>query len=410
MTFSNTFSESQQKAYDAANKGENIFISGSAGNGKSFLTKALTTPSTVVVAPTGIAALNVGGSTCHKVFGLPLGIPTGGDLFLTPKCMSIFKNSVDRIIISEIGMVRTDMLELINTRLQKVRGNKKPFGGIQMILEGDFYQIEPIVKASEEEMFFERYPSKFCFKAKCWDFKTYNLTQPQRHPNINHYNLLNRLRVGDKSAVHELMKISKPYVNSEDVLHICSYKEDAATVNNHHYERINAKEHTFAGVKSGYVSLNDKPVGMEVKLKVGCKVVICANSQDGEYVNGDQGTITNILKNSVEVELLDGREVVVQRHTWTDFKYSSEGKRLIREPSGLFNQIPLILGYAISSHKCQGMTLSNTALDMGRGCFAHGQLYVAASRVRDLSDQSFVTPVSESDLIVRDEVKAFYGN
>ena len=134
-----TFSASQQKAYDAVQKGDNVFITASAGYGKSYLTRAITTPNTVVVAPTGIAALNVGGATCHRTFGLPIGLVQPKDKYIIPKSMGVFSgNNVKRIIFSEIGMVRTDQLELIDARLKYLKNNKLPFGGIQVVVEGDF--------------------------------------------------------------------------------------------------------------------------------------------------------------------------------------------------------------------------------------------------------------------------------
>jgi len=138
------FSKSQQAAYDEAQKGKNIFITGSGGNGKSYLTRALTTTNTLVCAPTGIAALNVKGTTCHRAFGLPMGLPEAKDFNMVGRKQRDVLCTVNRIIISEVGMLRVDLLELIDRKLKLARGNNKPFGGVQMIVEGDFFQLEPI--------------------------------------------------------------------------------------------------------------------------------------------------------------------------------------------------------------------------------------------------------------------------
>lgn len=405
------FSISQQAAYDAAQKGKNIFITGSGGNGKSYLTKALTTRTTLVCAPTGIAALNVKGTTCHRAFGLPIGLPQAKDKMIIGKAQAQVLRSVDRIIISEVGMLRIDQLELIDAKLKLARCNKKPFGGVQMIMEGDFFQLEPIVSESEEEIFYSKYESPFCFDYKGWKFETFNLTQPQRHPKIEQYNTLNKIRVGDTSGLTELLMEVNPYKLSEDTLHLCCYNKDAAKVNSYWYNLNTSKQYTFNADLVGKISEKDVLVPATLNLKVGCKVLLCANDPTAGYVNGDTGVITSIHPDSVMVKLASGNEVEVVHYTWETYSYSVKGRSVTKEVVGSFRQIPITLGWAISIHKSQGMTLDSAAIHTGNGCFSHGQLYVAVSRVRDLNNLSFLRQenVTERDLIVREEVKEFYA-
>ncbi len=349
------FSKGQQAAYDAVMRGENVYIAGSAGNGKSYLTRAITDERTVVCAPTGIAALNVEGMTCHKMFGLPIGLIEAKDWYTIPKMMKMLFSDdyVKRIIISEIGMVRADILTLIDKRLQKVKNNTLPFGGIQVACEGDFLQLEPIVSAAEQQQYYATYSSNYCFASPSWNFKTYELTEPQRHADPEQYALLNELRIGNKQVVSKLIEIAQDYDDVEDTINLCAYKKDADAINSMWYAKIKAPETEYRGFIEGTFKANDAPVGELVKLKVGARVLICANDiMADNYVNGDRGEVVRLNPNSVVVKLLDGREVVVQRTTWTNYEYKKVDGRLVKEISGKFSQIPLLLGWAISIHKC----------------------------------------------------------
>lgn len=404
------FSISQQAAYDAAQQGKNIFITGSGGNGKSYLTRALTTSNTLVCAPTGIAALNVKGTTCHRAFGLPMGLPEAKDFNMVGRKQREVLSTVNRIIISEVGMLRVDLLELIDRKLKLARGNSKPFGGVQMIVEGDFFQLEPIVSRSEWDLFYSKYISPYCFSSKVWNFETYHLTEPQRHPKPEQYNLLNRMRVGDQSALEEVLSTTGEYKLSEDLLHLCCYNDDALKVNNHWYNKNTNPESVFTASSVGKISEKDVLVPETLKLKVGVKVLVCANDLGGMYVNGDSGVVVAMNSNHIDVKLNSGLTVQVERFTWEAYNYTKVGGNVVKEVVGSFTQYPLTLGYAISIHKAQGTTLDQVAIHVGRGCFSAGQLYVAVSRVRDLDNLTFLRKeqVALDNLIVNEQVKEFY--
>lgn len=405
------FSPSQQRAYEASFTGKNIFISGSGGNGKSYLTEKLIHGNTVVCAPTGVAAINVGGVTCHRLFGLPIGIPSKSDYHkVSTKARNALK-SVTRLIISEIGMVRADMLDLMDAKLKVVKRNNKPFGGVQVIVEGDFFQLPPIVGYQERTWFHDNYDSPYSFSSKAWCFDVYELAEPQRHPNIDHYNLLNRIRVGDRSAIHEIKGISKDYELSEKTSHLCCYNKDADNINKYWFDRVMSSAHTYYAEVTGKISEKDVLVSNKIELKVGAKVIICANDEAGNYVNGSTGFVTSLGTGKVVVDI-NGVNTVVEPYTWENVEYVTNlDGGLEKVVIGSFTQIPIKLGWAVSIHKSQGMTLEDAAIHTGSGCFSSGQFYVACSRIRNLSKLQFIRKhrVTENDIVCDQDVVDFYN-
>lgn len=405
-------SEEQLKAKKSIEKGENTFVTASAGYGKSTLLNNSDSKGGILCAPTGIAALNVKGSTLHKVFGLPTSSPTPADKYKIPvKMRRLFENdSVKRVNIDELGMTRPDYLDIIDTRLRTIKGNSKPFGGVQFVGFGDFYQIEPIVKY-DERYFWDNYDSKFTFSAKSWNFNTIELTIPFRTTNPEQLSILSSLRTkqeGWESKFKELLDISKEYPQNSDVLHLCAYKADAYNINDYHYKQVKGAPYTYFSKNYGTEKFTDteKPVPDVMNLKVGCKVLIKANAQDESYVNGDTGIVLKMDKDYVDVEVR-GSVVRVEPFVWEKYGYSDRGEKII---VAKYKQIPLLLGYAISMHSCQGMTLDNAIIHVGKGCFSHGQFYMAVSRVRDLTNLGFIDKrlISTDNVIVNNAVVEYY--
>lgn len=403
-------SPSQEAAYiEAEKRNGNVFITGSAGNGKSVLTRELTTENTLVIAPTGIAAVNVGGVTAYSALKMPITIPSLYEFKKYIKDLS-FLEQIDRVIISEIGMVRSDVLSLIEARLRVHRKNRDPWGGVQVIGEGDFLQIEPIVTSKEKRQFELAYPDgKYCFKSPVWDFKMCELTHPQRHPNPDQYALLQRLRKGDKTVLNDLVDMCKPYEEDDDDLKLCCFKDDAEKINDYWFNKLKSEVHTFIARVEGKISLKDKQAPEVLRLRVGAEVVVCANKPDRGYVNGDRGIVLKIEKDVIAVKLKDGREVQVERHEWKDEAMSYGVNGLSKERVGSFTQFPLMHGWAVSVHKSQGMTLEGAALHVGNGCFANGQLYVAVTRVKDIRNLSLVKKLARADIRASQDVLDFYG-
>ena len=409
---------SQELAIKLANQGKNLVVSGPGGVGKSWVIRKLTEGDNkaLVVAPTGIAALNIGGITAHSAFGLCIGYPTAKDWSSVGKKAKQYIIGCSKIIIDEIGMVSASTMDLINKKCQLAMGNKKPFGGKQVIGFGDFHQLEPIVPSREAKFFFQNYDTAFAFGAKCWDFEVVQLTVNRRNENPMQVNMLNSIRTGDKNAATALRVIhdqAQPYAHSEDTLHLCCYKDDASIINNGWYNKLDSQERMYFGIADGNPRIKwekEAPVAVDLSLKIGCKVVIAANDVDGEYVNGNHGTVMAFGENYVTVRLDNQSVVIVKDALWEKYRYDSGVGGLNKTVDGTFRQIPLKLGYAVTAHSAQGMTLDKIAIHVGRGTFAAGQFYMMISRIRDMRNMSFVTPVGINNVIVSQDAKDFYAS
>lgn len=406
-------SNEQQQIRDLIERGENVVILGVAGSGKSFMIDQITDDQTIKCAPTGIAALNIGGVTCHKMFALPTGIPQEEDYFIIGGLMAQLcaGNDVKRIIIDEGMMLSADFLDMIDSKLRTLRRNSLPFGGIQMVLVGDLFQLEPVLSNKESKSFKKKYKTPFCFSSDCFDFKVVELTKVFRQEKEEQVKLLNSIRLDDENAESSLDKIAeiaKEYQPTEATLHLCCYKRDADVINKIWYSQVKGEESTYKAVSDK--KWRDAVVPDKIKLKVGCRVLIKANDRDGNYVNGDRGRITMLSPAGAMVRLDSGRQVMVEPYKWEKYDYKSKNGAVEKVVESTYTQLPLLLGYGVSIHNAQGMTLEDVAIDFGQGCFAHGQCYVALSRIKDLENMSFVQPPHRDDIIVDQRVKDFYNS
>lgn len=406
----------QEEAIDIILSGESAFITGGGGRGKSWVIRQITDNQTVLVAPTGIAAINIGGTTCHSTIGLPFGYPTAIDWTkISAKARKLFSTSgnVKRLVIDEIGMVSAVQLDIIDKKLKSIRNSKLPFGGIQVVVVGDFYQLEPIITSREAKYFYEDYKIPYAFGANSWDFKICNLLECKRQEVVRQVKLLDAIREGSEhatKALYAIQKEAKEYNYDESTLHLCAYKEDANYINKYWYDKVEGESRTYFASTTGAKNTkwNDVPVMEAIDLKVGCKVVCAANCQDGTYVNGSHGEVIGFGTNFVRVRLDNGSEVIVEEFTWEKFSYGKGIGGLTKTPIAEFRQIPIKLGYAVTAHASQGCTLDSAAIHVGRGCFSAGQLYMMLSRVTDLRQLSFVAPVHSKNIIVSEEVQKFY--
>lgn len=405
--------EGQDLAIHKILNGDNVFVTGSGGVGKSWVVNQVKTPKTMLCAFSGIAALNIGGVTCHKAFDLPtsvVGIKDYSKRMRVKYFDSLGNPLVDRIIIDEISMLRTDYFDLIEHRLRKQAGNDKPFGGVQVVVVGDFYQIPPIVsRADKQQYYFEQgYRSRFCFTSPSWDFEMVKLETVYRQEERGQVNLLNAVRKNTGRCKHALDVLNTrtlTYNRDVHMLNLCTFNKDADDVNNYWFDQLNTPASSFRASKMGTWAPSELPVPEVLNLKVGCRVIICANDADGAYVNGQRGVVRSLYP-EVVVDVSAQGSVSINSFTWERHEYRN-GERVV---VGEYKQLPLRLGWAISIHKSQGMTLEGAAINTGRGCFDHGQLYVALSRVKDLRNMSVVTPLRMSDVNVEESVKQFYGD
>lgn len=404
--------QKQQDVINSIRNGENVFIHSPAGFGKSWCIDQVDDPETTIkTASTGISAVNIGGITAHKAFSLPLGYPTDKDWTkLTPQVKEIFglDSPVKRVVIDEVGMFPVYQLDVIDLKLQKLRKNKKPFGGIQVVLSGDMGQLEPIINRDEKAVLTKNYKSHFVFDANCFHhIKVQELTEAVRQSDEYQVGLLQNIRKGiDIPETLELIEaLSKPYMNCEDTLHLCAYNADADLINKHWYSRVKGKERTYWG------NGNEKlyPVDKELKLKVGTRVIICSNCPLGAYVNGDKGIVVDMDSGGVHVQKTNGDVVYVTEFEWIEYGLSNEGGQLVRKAKSIYVQIPLRMGWAISVNKSQGQTLEGAAIDVGKGMFSAGQAYTALSRIKDLRNLSFVNTMTTKDVIVNKRVMEWLG-
>jgi ATP-dependent exoDNAse (exonuclease V) alpha subunit len=404
----------------------NLYISGPGGTGKSFVVKHIMEhfgESTVLLAPTGIAALSIGGATIHSVFKFPIRILEQKDYSnVHGDVHALFgpDSPVKRIIIDEISMVRADIMEALDCQLRRARRIKNvPFGGIQMIVVGDFYQLPPVVVGNEKKAFFSVYDSPFAFSTQAWsaaNFKHIELTEVMRQKDeefVSHLQNIRRKSEGYGNSLKYLNSVSEQNLHTvldNDPTFLCSTNRTADQINVENYESIDdEEEHVFQSTQWGEIGATPAP--KELKLKVGCKVILVANTDS--FKNGEIGYVAGFLETGDihVVKESDESDVFVGKYTWEEKDYSinSSGKLYPVTKSG-FTQYPMKLGWAVTIHKCQGLTLKNGVIDLGRGAFASGQTYVALSRIKSIDGLAIISPIQEKDVIVDKEVKDFYNS
>lgn len=421
----------QKQAYElVANTNQSFFLTGRAGTGKTTFLKniqEMTDKQFIVVAPTGIAAIVAGGVTIHSFFGLDLNVQgpkDHGKNFTDEKIEAI--RACDTIIIDEVSMVRCDIVDAIDRTLRIIIKSSLPFGGKQVIFSGDMFQLPPVLRSgAETEAMKEYYGTDIPFFFKADVFKqlslpTIEFVKVYRQDEQLFLNILNNVRRGLCSSqdLDELnSRCIEPYDTDEPIISLTPFKETAQKINEQHLSDIKQKEYVFEGKvdgkfakkgKDGTIKDENLPAPMKLVLKVGAQVMFTRNDANHRWVNGTLGTVVEL--NNKEIKVKIGEAIHdVGCVVWESYEYEfdKEKKTLKKETSGSFTQYPLKLAWAITIHKSQGLTFDKMILDLSRGTFAAGQLYVALSRVRTLEGLYLTRPVKYSDFKKDDEVLAF---
>lgn len=400
-----------------------MFITGRAGTGKSTLLNLFRQTSSkkvAVVAPTGIAALNVKGQTIHSFFGFPPRL-LRPDEIRKKKNHKLYK-SIEVLIIDEVSMVRADIFDNMDLFLRINRNNPLPFGGIQLVLFGDLFQLPPIVSAQERPYFYSKYPHPYFFAAEVFsetDLHFVELSKVYRQENIRFLRMLDSIRLNqlDEDDLADLnqrcIDIRQPDSGFYITLSARNYSVDA--LNRKKLEDIPGPGKFFQAGIHGQFDPKWYPTEPILHLKEGAQVMFLRNDPEKKYVNGTIGEIRDLSADShILVSIADPggntREIEVIPQDWEIIKYkiSETNGELETEVIGSFSQYPLRLAWAITIHKSQGKTFDRVIIDMGGGAFEKGQTYVALSRCRTLEGILLKHPIRPRDIIVDDLVIEFY--
>ncbi len=412
-----------KEAIRAVDTGKNIFITGKAGTGKSTLLKVIKealTQNYVVLAPTGVAAVNIGGQTIHSFFGFRPDITVEKVLKRKhPRNLDVYEN-LEVLIIDEISMVRADLLDCVNTFLTMHGPEKgRPFGGIQLIFIGDLYQLPPIVTYKEKDIFNELYQSPYFFDSKAFsevEFKIIELTKIYRQTEEEFVNILNSVR--NKTVTDELLFGLNKRVDftfdpdpNEGYIELVTINAKADIINDRRLKTLSGKIYSYEGIISGEFDERSYPAPHILDLKVGAQVMLTSNDSKGRWFNGTVGIIEKI-DDEISVRLENGNLIEVGSNTWEMYKFSFDrlSQKIVSEVAGAFTQYPLMLSWAVTIHKSQGKTFNKVIVDMGTGAFAHGQTYVALSRCTTLSGLVLRVPIEKRHILLDNRVVNFFKN
>lgn len=398
----------------------NIFITGKAGTGKSTLLKYFrqkTNKNIVVLAPTGVSAINVQGQTIHSFFGFKPDITVDAvEQIRVSKAKRKMYQSIDMIVIDEISMVRADLLDCVNQFLSIYGpGIDMPFGGVQVVVIGDLFQLPPVVTRQDRELFRDVYPSPYFFDAisfKSLRMKIFELTRIFRQSEEEFIRLLGAIR--DKSISNEdLALLNKRYqpdmkmYQDKFYVYLTTTNIKADEINKEQLALLKTRPYHFEGDMEGDFDMKSLPTQISLDIKFGAQVMLLNNDPMGRWVNGSIGKVSSVRQdeNAVDVicvELADGRRVDIAPFTWEMFRffYDEDMGAIDAHHVGSFIQYPIKLAWAVTIHKSQGKTYENVILDIGTGAFAHGQTYVALSRCKTLNGLVLRKPILKKDIIM----------
>jgi len=365
-----------------------------------------------VLAPTGVAALNVKGQTIHSFFGFKPNITLDRVKRLRFSGRENVYEKLDAIVIDEISMVRADLLDCVDRFLRlNGPGPDKPFGGIQMILIGDLYQLPPVITGAEGQVFRSFYETPYFYSARAldsFDMEFVELEKIYRQHDDQFINLLNSIR-NNSIAEDGLQLLNQRYMpefepSSDDFyVYLTTVNKLADEINSKELAKLDGELYTFTGKIEGEFGNQYLPTAIDLQVKVGAQIMMLNNDAESRWVNGSIGKITDIIQGNagpdvVVAELADDDIVEITPHTWEIFRFFADGGQLQSEVIGRFKQYPLMLAWAVTIHKSQGKTFNKVIIDIGKGTFTPGQTYVALSRCTTLDGIVLKKPIMKKHI------------
>jgi ATP-dependent exoDNAse (exonuclease V) alpha subunit len=411
-----------------------LFLTGKAGTGKSTFLRYIaetTKKKHVILAPTGIAAINAGGQTLHSFFKLPFHplLPNDSSYSIrnirkTLKYsgeLTKLLRELELIIIDEISMVRADIIDFIDKVLRiYCRNMREPFGGKQLLLVGDIFQLEPVIKEDEWRLMQPFYASAYFFAAKVWQemqLVSIELRKVYRQSDSQFIGLLDRIRQNhatdaDLQSINARVNQSSKQKENGFEITLATRRDTVDYINDLHLSELEGDSTIFKGHIKGDFPETSLPAPMELEIKPGAQVIFIKNDKEKRWVNGTLGVVIYIDEGEGIITVVDedGHEYDVEREVWENMRYTFNEKeqKIEEEMLGSFIQFPLRLAWAITVHKSQGLTFRHVKIDFsGGGAFAGGQTYVALSRCTSLEGITLEAPIRRSDIFVRAEVVAF---
>lgn len=414
---------------------QSVFMTGKAGTGKSTFLRYIvenTRKRTVVLAPTGIAAVNAGGVTLHSFFHLPFKplLPDDPELQMrnlrqrlrhTAEQQKLIRE-LELIIIDEVSMVRADIIDFIDKVLRLYSGKlREPFGGKQLLLVGDIFQLEPVVTAEMRDIFRDLYPNLYFFSANV--FREFALVPVElrkvyRQSDPAFIGMLDRMRLGASTPADIALlnrqvdaEAGKGGKKDEFTITLAPKRDTVDSINTSRLSRLRRKLYTFQGTIRDKFPENSLPAPLVLELKAGAQVVFVRNDPDKRWGNGTIGKVHSVSDNSLEIMLENGVTHIVNREVWENvsYRYDKESHRIEEEVLGTFTQFPLRLAWALTIHKSQGLTFPKVIIDMEGGAFAAGQAYVALSRCQSLEGLTLRSKVNAYDFFVNPAIRSFSG-